>query len=97
MAIVIHDEEQKRSSWFGFTVVFVVVLMIGIAAYYVFFVQPAVINQVAPLELQSLDSIRALQFDPQTVVTNPLFVHDQPSIPPPQVPIGSNAQPFGIF
>ncbi|MFA6495153.1 MAG: hypothetical protein WC246_02395 [Candidatus Paceibacterota bacterium] len=97
MAIIIHDEEQKNGTWFGFVVALVPVLMIGIAAYYVFFMKPDVINQVAPLELRSLDAIRSLQFDPQSVVSTPSFTGNQQSVSMPQTPIGSNAAPFGVL
>ena len=97
MAIVINEEKKGNGGWFGIGLTVLVVLIVGIAVYYVFFAQPEVINTVTPLKLQSIDAIGALHFDPQSVVNSPLFNGQRQSIALPPVPAGSNSAPFGVL
>lgn len=97
MAIVINEEQQKSGGWFGIALLLLAVLIVGVAAYYVFFAQPSTINEVVPVKLQSLDAIQSLHFDPQTVVNSPLFGGQRQSISMPVSTSSGNIAPFGVL
>ena len=98
MAIVIQEEQGKKGGWFGFGLLFTILLIVGIAVYYLFFIAPSVINTtIAPMQLQSLDKIQSLNFDPQSVITNSIINNTgKQSIPAPN-PTTGNSTPFGVL
>jgi hypothetical protein len=97
MAINIQEEKQSRGGWFGFGITLVVLVILGVAFYYLFFVQPELIDTVAPLPLQSIDQLTQLQFDPAQVVQSPFFTGLRQLVPAQTLPPAGNASPFGVF
>lgn len=95
MAIVIRDEKQNRSGWFGFGILFVVLAIIGAATYYLFFVKPEIINTVAPVQLQSIDQLAHVNFDPADILGSTFFTTLTQPVPPPAPPTPGNPTPFG--
>lgn len=96
MAIVIQEERGGQRGWFGFGILFIIVAIIGISAYYLFFVQPELIDStVAPIKLESIDELKSLQFDPNEVLGS-YFQNKQYNVPAPTISQGGNAMPFGV-
>ena len=99
MAIVI-EEEKGRGGWFGFGVLILVLVILGVAVYYLFFIKPEfLLTKVAPLRsLQPIDELTKINFNPADVLSSPFFKSLSPVISPPSVgqPPG-NSSPFGVF
>ncbi len=72
MAIVI-EEEKKPVNWFAMIIVFIILGIIGSGSYILFFKKPELIEVVAPSQLQEIDRISALTFDPASVIDSPAF------------------------
>ena len=97
MAIVINDERGgNRNGWFGIALSALVGVIVLIAVYYLFFVQPDIVGSALPnAGLSSIDAITSLGFDPGTVVSSPMFTAQRQSISLPPVGGSGNIQPFG--
>lgn len=72
MAIVIQ-EERRKINWFALSVILLIAAIIIGAAYYLFFVQPSLIEKAAPLNLQSIKEISSIKLDPEAIVNNSRF------------------------
>ena len=98
MAIFIEEEKKGSGRWFGFGVLFVTLLIVGVAVYYLFFVQPQLFNIVVPIKLQSIDELTKIAtFNPQTVLNSDFYKSLKQVIPPPSPPPAGNATPFNVF
>ena len=97
MAIYIEEDKEKGGGIFGFGVLLVVLIVIGVAVYYLFFVQPAIISTVAPVQLRSIDELTRAQFDPSRVISSPFFTGLRQFVPEPSLLPAGNAAPFGVF
>ena len=95
MAIVIQ-EEKNRGSWFGFTVLLVVLVVLGFALYYLFFVQPEILTAVTSTNLQSIEEFSQMQFDPRSVTGSDFFKSKKQFIPLTPTVHGGNPTPFGV-
>lgn len=98
MAIVIQEEKKNSGGWFGFGLILIILMVIGIAAYYLFFVQPDLINNVVPAsqQLDAINSLQSLQFD-STQVVQEFIQNKKQFIPVPVTPSATgNTMPFGI-
>jgi hypothetical protein len=98
MAIFIEEENKGGSKWFGFGVLVIVLVIVGASIYYLFFVQPELINTAVPLNLQSISDIKQLtDFHPADVLNSPFYTSLKSVIPPPSAPPAGNASPFNVF
>jgi len=98
MAIYIKEESGKKSGGlFGFGLLFLVLVMIGVAVYYMFFVKPELISAVAPLQLQSIDQLAQIDFDPASVINSDFFKQLKQLVPPQTLKPAGNSSPFGVF
>ena len=97
MAIYIKEEKEKKGGWFGFGILFVVLLIIGITAYYLFFIQPDLIETVAPIQLTSIDELTRIKFDPAAVINSEFFTQLNQIVPAQTLGPAGNAAPFGVF
>ncbi len=97
MAIVIQEEQKQRGGWFGFGIVLLILLCIGVAAYYLFFVDPNLIDSAfVPVQLESLDELSSLDFSLNDVASGGIFGDKRQFVPLPSLPTSRNTQPFGI-
>lgn len=97
MAIVIQDEQKKNGGWFGFGILFLILIVIGIAVYYLFFIQPNLIDTtISSSQLKAIDSLKSLNFDSTSVVQE--FVKKTKQfVPIPSSPhTQGNTTPFGV-
>jgi hypothetical protein len=98
MAIVIQEEKNNKGGWFGFGLILLILLVVGVAAYYLFFVKPDLIGSVVPAsqQLDAINSLQSLQFD-STKVVNEFTQNKKQFIPVPTTPSATgNQRPFGI-
>lgn len=72
MAIII-EEEKRKINWFALSVIVLITATIVGAIYYLFFVQPSLIEKVAPPKLQSIKELSKIKLDPETIINNPRF------------------------
>ncbi|OGM92414.1 hypothetical protein A2755_01490 [Candidatus Wolfebacteria bacterium RIFCSPHIGHO2_01_FULL_48_22] len=94
MAIVIQ-EERNTGSWFGFSILIVVLVILGVTLYYLFFVQPDILTAVTSRNLQSLEEFSQMQFDPRDVTESEFFKKPKQFVP--LTPLGGgNTRPFGV-
>jgi len=98
MAIFIEEENKKEGKWFGFGIFAIVLVIVGVAIYYLFFVQPQLVSTVIPIKLQTISDIKQIsQFNPTQVLNSPFFNNLKQVIPPPSPPPAGNASPFNVF
>lgn len=71
MALIV--EEKKSVNWTAIAVVIVIVAVLGFGGYYIFFQKPELIDIVAPRELQTINVISQVDFDPAAIVNSPTF------------------------
>ena len=98
MAIVIQEDKKKNGGWFGFGLLFLVLVVIGLSAYYLFFIQPDLIDTTmsSPSQLQAIDDLKSLQFNSSKVLEQ-FTKKEKQFIPIPSTPnTQGNATPFGI-
>lgn len=97
MAIIIQEEKRNTGGLFSLGLTLIVLLIVGIAAYYLFFVDPELLTTtVAPIKLEVIDDMNALKFSPQDVVGSDFFQGKKQFIPLP-TPAGGNQAPFGVL
>ena len=70
MAIVI-EEEKRIINWFAVLVVMAIFAIIGVAAYYLFFINPSSINVVVPSNLGKMKETIKIKFNPGEVLDSP--------------------------
>lgn len=72
MAIII-EEEQKQTNWVNIAIAAVIVVVLFLGAYFLFFKQPQLIEVVTPKQLQEINKLSSVSFDPEAVVSSPIF------------------------
>ncbi len=72
MAITIEQEKQQRN-WVGIIVALIVVVSLFVAAYYLFFKKPELIETVTPGQLKQLQNVSQITFDPEALFNSPEF------------------------
>lgn len=95
MAVII-DEEKKPVNWFAIGVLAVIVIIIFAGGYYLFFKKPELIETVAPKELDRLNSLSRVSFDPNSVLDSSAFKALRQYASPPALPAAGRDNPFAI-
>ena len=67
MAIFIEEERNKISP-ISIVTWLVVLVIIGLAVYYIFFTQPGLVEIAAPSNFQSIDPLSRINLNPEDVV-----------------------------
>ncbi len=95
MAIVI-EEQKKKVNWFALAIIVLVVVVIGLGAYYLFFASTPLVEKVAPARLQSIQELSSIKLQPDTVISNPSFQILKQYVNPIEIEIDSigRANPF---
>lgn len=96
MAIVLQ-EEKRKINWVSFATIFIIIVVLFAGGYYLFFEKPELIEIVAPVQLDNINELSRISFDPESVVNSPTFKllrQFESDIVPP-VPGRSN--PFRAF
>ncbi len=97
MAIYIEEEKGSKGSLFSTLATFVILIIIGVAIYYVFFVKPEIIENITPSQLQSIDNIVNINFDPSEVFNGEFFNSLNQNVPEYEPGPAGNSSPFGVF
>ncbi|PIR44365.1 hypothetical protein COV23_00220 [Candidatus Wolfebacteria bacterium CG10_big_fil_rev_8_21_14_0_10_31_9] len=97
MAILV-EEEKKRINWVGIIGVFIIVVLVGTAIIYLFFVNPEKIDVFISPKLQSLSDFSQIEFNPEELVDNPVFKnlksYTQFNVPQPGSPLIGKSNPL---
>lgn len=93
MAVII-DEEKKPVNWLMIGVAAVIVVIIFLAGFYLFFKKPELIETVAPKELDRLNSLSRVSFDPSSVLNSSAFKALRQYATPPALPAAGRDNPF---
>lgn len=97
MAIFIEEERRGEGRWFGFSLISVILVIIGVAAYYLFFVSPEFIHTAIPAKLSPIDDLTKINFNPQDVISGDFFRSVRSLVPAQSSGVIGNVTPFGIF
>jgi len=85
--VVIIEEDKKPINWTAIITIAVVIIILFVGSYYIFFQKPELIEVVVPKELQTINAISQVEFDPAAVVNSPTFKllrqYGSPVVPPP--------------
>jgi hypothetical protein len=96
MAVVL-EENKKTFSWGKFAGIMVLVVVLGLAVYYLFFAPTPAFEIVVPSPLQSAQQISDLEIDPAVVVNGAAFKSLKNHSPVPEVGIIGRVNPFVPF
>lgn len=72
MAIII-EEEKRRFNWFTLAVVVFLVVLIGTAAYYLFFSSTPLIERVPLPQVKNIEQLSSIKLEPEAITNNPNF------------------------
>jgi len=67
---ILMEEEKRKINWFILAVIFAIVVILGSAIYYIFFISPSTIEIIIPSRLKLLQETEQLKFDPNEVLNN---------------------------
>ena len=95
MAIT-FEQEKKKINWSAVAVISFIVIIIAVAVYYLFFVNPPLVENILSSKLQTISDVSKLNFDFEGAMNNPDFKNLKTVVsfsPAPQDSIGK-ANPF---
>lgn len=94
MAILIEEEKQKKN-WFSIIVAGSIVLILAIAVYYLFFINPSSIETIVPSRLKLLQETNQVKLiNPAEIIDSAGFKNLKVQIPPVVPEPASNPNPF---
>lgn len=96
MAIIIQ-EEKKQINWFALGVIVLMMAIVFTTIYYLFFIQPSLIEKAVPLQLQSIKELSKIKLDPEAIVNNPRFQILKQYVNPIEIGQVGNNNPFAPF
>jgi len=73
MAIVIESKEKKGANWFAILIIFISIIIIGVAAYFLFFSKTPLIENIISQQLDVTSQLSQIQIDPQSITQNKIF------------------------
>jgi hypothetical protein len=73
MAIVIEEDKSKQKNGVSFLGLIIVVVILAVAAYFIFFVNPEPASITPPAGLENIDNASQVQVDPAGVTNSPSF------------------------
>lgn len=79
MAIVI-EEEKKQINWFALAMFTAIVVILGAAIYYLFFINPAFIEVVLTDSLKTLKEITKIEFNISEIANSPVLKNLKPYV-----------------
>lgn len=97
MAIIV-EEEKKRISWFGITVVIVILIFLGVTTYYLFFKPVPGIEQIIVVpELESISKVSKITLDVTSVMNSLVYKSLFQRIQDPNLGVSGRPNPFLPF
>lgn len=79
MAIAI-EEEKKQINWFALAMFTAIVVILGAAIYYLFFINPAFIEVVLTDSLKTLKEITKIEFNISEIANSPVLKNLKPYV-----------------
>lgn len=73
MAIVIESKEKKGANWFAILIIFISIIIIGVATYFLFFSKTPLIENIISQQLDVTSQLSQIQIDPQSITQNKIF------------------------
>lgn len=73
MAIVVEEERHSSVNIIGAMMWGLVLVAIGLSAYYLFFKRPELIPITVPANFENAESLSNIQLNPEEVLDNPTF------------------------
>ena len=94
MAIVIQEEQQSTSGIMIVVIWGVILLVIGVAVYYVFFKNPEIVATKTPSNFENTEQISKIKLDPNEVLSDPKFQALKAHVSPIVLPSVGRVNPF---
>ncbi|MDO8516448.1 MAG: hypothetical protein Q7S28_04300 [bacterium] len=99
MAIIVEEAGRDRSSMIRYGAWGCLLILVGVAGYYIFFKSPEkVLTTATPANFEQIQALAQIQIDPSIIAQNPLFggflQHYVSPLAPPQP---GRANPFLDF
>lgn len=91
---ILMEEEKRKINWFTLAIVFAIVVILGSAIYYIFFISPSTIEIIVPSRLKLLQETEQLKFDPNEVLNNDALKNLKSQIIPVVPEPALNTNPF---
>lgn len=98
MAIVVEDEPKSRGGLVGLIVWGLVIIIVGVAVYYVFFKRPDLVEQATPANFSNTEALSKIDLKPDEVINSPSFqalvTEEELGVQPLTSQSGGRANPF---
>ncbi len=91
---ILMEEEKRKINWFTLAIVVAVVVILGSAIYYIFFVSPSTIEVIIPSRLKLLQETEQLKFDPNEILNNDALKNLKSQVVPVIPEPAGNSNPF---
>jgi flagellar basal body-associated protein FliL len=93
MAIVI-EEEKNKINILSIITWLVIIVIIGLAVYYIFFSQPQLIEVATPSSFQNINPLAKINISPENVINGPAFQSLKSTITLPAPGNAGRGNPF---
>lgn len=93
MAIII-EEEKNKIGIVKFLMWFLILIIIGVAGYYIFFAQPQLIEIVTPSNFKAIDPLAGINLNPEEVLNSQDFLSLKKYVTPPEPGNTGKTNPF---
>lgn len=93
MAIIV-EEERSRPSIIAVLMWLMVLIIVAVAVYYIFFVQPQVVDIGVPSNFQNIDPLAEINLNPEDVIGSSGFQSMKQYVTPPVPGNAGRANPF---
>lgn len=94
MAIVVEEEPKNRKGLAGLITWLVVFIILGVAAYYVFFKRPDLVEVVTPTNFSDTEALSQINLAPDEVINSAEFQSLRSYSEPATPQTGGRANPF---
>ncbi len=93
MAIIIEEEKNKMGA-VRFLMWFLILVIIGVAGYYIFFAKPQLIEIATPSNFKGIDPLAGINLNPEEVLNSQDFQSLKKYVTPPQPGNAGKSNPF---
>ena len=93
MAILVSEEGIKKIGVLTITIWVLILVVIGVAVYYIFFKEPSLVEVASPSSYQNIDPLASVALNPQEVA-NDIDKTLKQYVPPPSPATVGRDNPF---
>ncbi len=94
MAIVVSEEGEQKIDILNIAIWVFLLVLIGVAAYLIFFRKPELVEVVSPSSFKNIDPLAKVALNPQEVVNSPDFRSLKQYVPLPSPASVGRSNPF---